>query len=111
MGLTVKGERVTLATGPVNPDLYYDADGNVSLTLPDGTTANLSFPMHSFTEVEHDDKVYDHCDCGYEIYLHDVVHPSSGPNVMNIVIAIGIAIFAAAAAFIGIMWYRGKQAS
>lgn len=111
MGLTIKGEKEILATGPVSPNLYYDADGKVSLTLPDGSTANLSFPMHSFTEVEHDDKVYDHCDCGYEIYVRDVVHPSSGLNVMNIVIAIGIAILACAAVFIGMMWYRGKQAS
>ena len=111
MGLTVKGENEMLTTGPVSPNLYYDAEGKVSLTLPDGSTANISFPMHSFTEVEHDNKVYDHCDCGYEIYLHDAVHPSSGPSILNIVIAVVVALVAGAAVFIGIMWYRGKQLS
>ena len=110
-GLTVSGDKEALASGPVSQNLYYDADGKVSLTLPNGTTASLAFPMHTFTQVEHDKKVYDHCDCGYEVYLHDVPHSSGGSSLKNVAISAGIAVLVCAVAFVALMWMRGRQAS
>jgi hypothetical protein len=110
-GLTVSGDKEALATGPVSQNLYYDADGKVSLTLPNGTTASISFPMHTFTEVEHDKKVYDHCDCGYEVYLHDAAHSSGGFSLKNVAIAAGIAVLVAVVGFVLVMWSRGKNAA
>ncbi len=96
-----------ISTGPVAYGIYYDADGKVSLTMPDGTTVKMKFPMHTFVEVEHDGKVYDHCDCGYEVYLHDA--EKSGTDLMPILAAVGVAILVGIAVFIILLYRRGRS--
>ena len=103
--LMMGGGKEQIQSGPVPYSIYYDSDGKITLTMPDGTVAKLKAPMHSFNEVTHDGKVYDHCDCGYEVYLRDA--SGSSDSLMPILIAIGVAIVVGIAVFVFILYRRG----
>ena len=107
---TATGELKPITSGYVPTDIYYSAEGKVTILFPNDSKSDVAFPVHTFAEKEHDGKVYDHCDCGYEIYIRDSGNQGGGFNFGNLAIAIGAAVLAAAVAFVVLLWWRGKSA-